>query len=140
MPPAATENLHASAVACGPVGLLITGRSGSGKSSLAIELVSRGLELVADDQVQATVVDGGLLLAAPDRLKDRIEARGLGILGCPTRPAWARYVVDLDETEVARLPGPQETVIADVTLPLVRRVESPAFPAMLYTLLTGGFA
>ena len=45
------DTIHASAVALGPVGLLIMGASGSGKSSLALELMARGAKLVADDQV-----------------------------------------------------------------------------------------
>lgn len=133
-------HLHASAVACGQTGLLIRGKSGSGKSELALELLARGADLVADDQVLVTRKDEGLLLAAPDPLENRIEVRGLGILGVPTRVAWARYVVDLDEVETARLPEPQETVIAGVTLSRLRRVEGPAFPSMLYVLLQGGFA
>ena len=140
MAPKTTELVHASAVACGTTGLLIRGKSGSGKSALAIELVARGAELVSDDQVHVTCKDDGLLMSAPAALANRIEARGLGILGAATRPAWARYVVDLDVPETKRLPEPQETVIAGVALSLVRRVESPAFPSMLYVLMKGGFA
>lgn len=134
------ELLHASAVALGPAGLLITGKSGTGKSSLALELVSRGAELVADDQVHLTRKEDGLLMTAPDPIAGRIEARGIGILTCPTRPAWARWVVDLDDVETERLPERQETVIAGVPLPRLHRVESAAFPAMLYTLLQGDLA
>ena len=140
MAPATSEILHASAVACGTVGLLIRGKSGSGKSSLALELMARGADLVADDQVQVTRKDEGLLMTAPEALADRIEARGLGLLSAPTHPAWARYVVDLDVTETARLPEPQETVIAGVPISTLRRVESPAFPSMLYVLMNGGIA
>jgi hypothetical protein len=44
----------------------------------------------------------------------------------------------LDEVETERLPERHETVIADVTLPSIRKVESPAFPAMLCALMNGG--
>ena len=63
------------------VGVLITGESGSGKSELALELISRGHRLVADDapeftQIAPDVLDG----TCPDLLQDLLELRGLGVL------------------------------------------------------------
>ncbi len=63
------------------IGVLITGESGSGKSELALELVTRGHRLVADDapeftQIAPDVLDG----TCPDLLQDLLELRGLGVL------------------------------------------------------------
>ncbi|MBS0577570.1 MAG: HPr(Ser) kinase/phosphatase [Proteobacteria bacterium] len=63
------------------IGVLITGESGSGKSELALELISRGHRLVADDaplftQIAPDVLDG----TCPDLLQDLLELRGLGVL------------------------------------------------------------
>jgi HPr kinase/phosphorylase len=63
------------------IGVLVTGESGSGKSELALELVSRGHRLVADDapeftQIAPDVLDG----TCPDLLQDLLEVRGLGVL------------------------------------------------------------
>ncbi len=63
------------------IGVLITGESGSGKSELALELVTRGHRLVADDAPQFTqiapdVLDG----TCPELLQDLLELRGLGVL------------------------------------------------------------
>ncbi|MDJ1017685.1 MAG: serine kinase [Paracoccaceae bacterium] len=133
--------LHASAVAVEGRGLLITGASGSGKSSLALELISRGARLVADDRVSAEPLpEGALRLTPPDAIAGRIEARGVGLLALPHEIAHASAVVDLDETETDRLPERHEVVIAGVALPLLRAVESPAFPAMLLAYLHGGRA
>ena len=132
-------NLHASAVAFGPLGLVILGASGTGKSSLALELMAMGATLVADDRVIATPdLQGGLRLSAPAPLEGLIEARGLGLLRVEHRPAMAAWVVTLDEVEDMRLPHRHETVIAEVVLPLIRKVESPAFHAMLCALMNGG--
>ena len=134
----AAEVLHASAVALGGRGLLITGRSGSGKSSLALDLISRGATLVSDDRTIATPRPGGLLwLSAPATIAGRIEARGVGILALTAAEAPARLVVALDDTETSRLPEARETVIAGIALPLLRAVESAAFPAMLLACLSG---
>jgi HPr kinase/phosphorylase len=63
------------------IGVLVTGESGSGKSELALELLSRGHRLVADDapeftQIAPDVLDG----TCPDLLQDLLELRGLGVL------------------------------------------------------------
>src|SRR6266851_8789110 len=67
------------------LGVLITGDSGAGKSELALELISRGHGLVADDVVEiskiaATTLEG----RCPPMLKDFLEVRGLGLLNIRT--------------------------------------------------------
>lgn len=133
-----SELVHASAIAVGPSGLLITGKSGAGKSTLALSLVALGADLVADDQVRLTRKDSGLIMSAPSALKDHIEVRGLGILRQPTRPGVLHMAVDLDTIETDRLPNRHDIVIAGERIRQLRRVESPAFPSMLYILLGGG--
>jgi HPr kinase/phosphorylase len=67
------------------LGVLIIGDSGVGKSELALELVSRGHGLVADDvvdisRIALTTLEG----RCPPMLKDFIEVRGLGVLNIRT--------------------------------------------------------
>lgn len=67
------------------VGVLVTGDSGAGKSELALELISRGHGLVADDVVEISRVAAGVLEGrCPEMLKDFLEVRGLGILNIRT--------------------------------------------------------
>ncbi|KAF7600822.1 MAG: HPr kinase/phosphorylase [Candidatus Dactylopiibacterium carminicum] len=67
------------------VGVLITGDSGAGKSELALELISRGHGLVADDVVEISRVAANVLEGrCPEMLKDFLEVRGLGILNIRT--------------------------------------------------------
>lgn len=63
------------------IGVLITGEAGSGKSELALELLTRGHRLVADDapeftQITPDIIDG----TCPPAIQDNLEVRGLGIL------------------------------------------------------------
>jgi HPr kinase/phosphorylase len=67
------------------MGVLITGVSGAGKSELALELISRGSGLIADDVVELhrvgpSTIDG----RCPPLLKDFLEVRGLGVLNIRT--------------------------------------------------------
>lgn len=62
-------------------GVLITGESGIGKSEVALELIKNGHMLVADDAVEVRRVDEESLRGkAPERIKNLLEVRGLGIL------------------------------------------------------------
>jgi HPr kinase/phosphorylase len=63
------------------IGVVITGDSGVGKSELALELISRGHGLVADDVVEVSRVSPHILEGrCPELLRDFIEVRGLGLL------------------------------------------------------------
>ena len=130
--------VHGTAVALGQRALLFQGKPGSGKSSLALELISRGATLVADDRVVVTPRETGLVATVPERLAGLVEARGVGLLQLPYTSAQIVAVVDMDTTEAERLPHAHVTVIADQALPLLHKVESPAFAAMLLAYLKGG--
>jgi HPr kinase/phosphorylase len=63
------------------IGVLITGPSGIGKSELALELISRGHRLIADDaplfsRIAPDIING----TCPKTLQDFLEVRGLGII------------------------------------------------------------
>lgn len=63
------------------VGVLITGQSGLGKSELALDLVSRGHRLIADDAPEfARIAPDTINGTCPDLLQNFLEVRGLGVL------------------------------------------------------------
>ncbi|MBU0689349.1 MAG: HPr(Ser) kinase/phosphatase [Gammaproteobacteria bacterium] len=67
------------------VGVMITGDSGVGKSELALELITRGNGLVADDIVDLFRISPEALEGrCPELLRDLLEVRGLGILNIRT--------------------------------------------------------
>jgi HPr kinase/phosphorylase len=67
------------------MGVLITGASAIGKSELALELISRGNGLVADDIVELYRISPDTLEGrCPGVLRDFLEVRGIGILNIRT--------------------------------------------------------
>lgn len=67
------------------VGVMITGDSGVGKSELALELITRGNGLVADDITELYRISPETLEGrCPDLLRDFLEVRGLGVLNIRT--------------------------------------------------------
>ncbi|MDB5668651.1 MAG: aldolase [Alphaproteobacteria bacterium] len=114
-----SETVHASTVAIGGRGVLIFGRSGAGKSDLALRLIDRGAHLVSDDYTVVSTRAGALLTAPPDTIAGKMELRGVGIIdlsyesGVP-----AALIVDLDQ-DPDRLPEPGTRDIAGVAIPVI---------------------
>ncbi|MFA3781903.1 HPr(Ser) kinase/phosphatase [Melioribacteraceae bacterium 4301-Me] len=74
-------SVHGSFVDVYGVGMLFIGKSGIGKSEVALDLVERGHRLVADDVVILTKKGEGILMGAgTDLVKHFMEVRGIGII------------------------------------------------------------
>lgn len=77
--------LHGVLVDIYGVGVLITGKSGVGKSETALELIKRGHRLVADDRVEIHQKNHDTLIGSPPPIIEHLlEIRGLGIIDVMT--------------------------------------------------------
>ena len=125
------------------IGVLITGDSGAGKSELAIELVSRGHRLVADDapeftQIAPDVLDG----TCPDLLQDLLEVRGLGVLNvrqmfgdtAVKRNKYLRLIVHLSRPHLEPQPTGLERITGDLG---VRRILDLDVPLITLPVMPG---
>lgn len=73
--------LHGVLVDVYGIGVLITGKSGVGKSETALELVKRGHRLVADDLVEIREVSKNVLIGnSPKLIEHMMEIRGVGVI------------------------------------------------------------
>jgi len=130
--------LHASCVAVQDRGVLILGPSGSGKSSLALQLMAMGAALVADDRCEITVETGMAIARCPQAIIGLIEARGVGILRADTLPqARLSLVVDLGQIETHRLPPRRHVSVAGVQIDLVLGPVSGHLSAAVLCYLKG---
>lgn len=125
------------------IGVLITGESGAGKSELALELLTRGHRLVADDapeftQIAPDVLDG----ACPDLLQDMLEVRGLGVLNvremfgdtAVKRNKYLRLIVHLTQPGLYCEPGGLERITGDLG---ARRVLDLDVPMITLPVIAG---
>ena len=112
-----SEMVHATTVAKDGRGVVITGRSGSGKSDLALRLIDRGFVLVSDDQTIIGKSGGSLIAWAPETIRGKIEVRGVGILNMAfVDSAAVSLWVELTD-EIKRLPDHEKHMILGVEVP-----------------------
>lgn len=104
-----STTLHGVFMEVFTIGVLITGEPGCGKSELALELITRGHRLIADDvpeftQISPDIIDG----TCPEALQDCIEVRGLGVLN--VRQMFGDAAIKLNKflRLIIRLELPQE--------------------------------
>ena len=115
-----SEMLHASSVAIDGRAVLITGRSGSGKSDLALRLLDRGFTLVSDDQTLVRRVGDRLVASAPPTITGKLEIRGIGIVEVPTSSDVPIALLVELAGDIERLPDEgSERQILGVALPMV---------------------
>mgnify|MGYP002078612723 CR=1 FL=1 len=126
---------QAGCVAIGGKGILIEGAPGTGKSSLALALVDRGAQFIADDGVLLDAANGGVIARPHPRTQSLIEVRNLGLLTIPCGgSARIALVITLDPL-APRYPNHGESLtFASVALPHVRiwpQEQPPAIKAEL---------
>lgn len=113
--------IHATALAYKRKGLLFMGPSGSGKSDLALRLMNRGGELIADDQVCLRVEGTELVAFSPQSIHGKCEVRSLGILTFRALDSHAiDFIIELKPlSEISRYPFDSNVKnLCDLTLPV----------------------
>lgn len=118
---------------------MILGASGSGKSSLALDMMALGATLVADDRVCLAQQDQKIIASVPPALAGLIEARGIGLLhATPGDPVPLACVIDLDQVETSRMPPQRHIQLVGQSIALLFRVETPHFSSALVQYLKAG--
>ena len=118
-----SEMLHATTVVKDGRAVVIAGRSGSGKSDLALRLFDRGFGLVSDDQTFVSKTDDRLIARAPPSIRGKLEVRGIGIVEVePVDDVPICLIVELSDA-VARMPEAGLTrMLLGIAVPMVEIV------------------
>jgi len=125
-----TTQIHGSAVVVDGRGCLIIGASGSGKSALALGLMSHGAELVADDGILAVRRGDEIWIAAQPTLAAAIEVRYVGLLVTSlSEPVRLELVIDLDSEETERLPQQHVHEVLGVELRCLHKASNFPLPS-----------
>lgn len=133
-----SETVHGTAVASRGRGLLITGEPGAGKSTLALELIALGADLVSDDRVEV-FTHGDALGLRPTGAPGLIEARGVGLIELPhAGTAALNYWVDLDLPATERLPTAPYRDLLGHKVPVILGKGRGGLAAILWVLLSRG--
>ncbi|MCC7412454.1 MAG: HPr(Ser) kinase/phosphatase [Gammaproteobacteria bacterium] len=138
---AATVTVHGVYMEVTAIGVLITGPPGVGKSELALELITRGHRLVADDTPQFSRIAPDIVNGTcPRELTDFLEVRGIGVINvrqlfgdsAVKANKYLRLIVHLDplgpkhQDETKRLEGTYRTRnILDVQIPEISLPVAP---------------
>jgi serine kinase of HPr protein (carbohydrate metabolism regulator) len=146
MPDTKPRNIHGTALLIGEHGVLVTGPSGAGKTTLALALIdhcrTRGVFslLVGDDQLFFAAHGGRLVCRAPASIAGLCEVHGIGPRPLAFEPT---AVIDLvvrlvEPADMARLQDESTETIAGCRLPRidVARQNVPAALPMLMARLS----
>ena len=142
----AAHNFHATAIVLGMTGLLFTGPSGSGKSSMAFACLNAARQaglyaaLIADDQVFIEQAGPHIIARRPETIAGLMEFRGTGIGAVESLPSALMHAA------VRCLPpgdGERLQIGEGLSLPLVRILTGTADPFSILRVflpITGGNA
>ena len=130
--------LHASAVAVDGFGCLIVGRAESGKSTLALQMIAAGADLVSDDLTLVARTGDVLIIGPPPESAGRVEIRGAGLIRLPTTQAQLALIIDLDRAEASRLPPPRFRHLLGVASPIILGRDRVGLAAIASLILKNG--
>ncbi len=111
------ETIHATALVIGECGILIRGKSGAGKSSLALSMISEAknshlfARLVSDDRVRLFATHSHLIALVHPSIEGLIEVRQIGIINLDyEKSCVVRLVIDLEDNPPRMIAIEDETV------------------------------
>ena len=115
------KQFHSTSVVIEDLGVLIRGKSGIGKSDLALRLIDSGATLISDDLTICKKIDGYLYLYPHSETKGLLEVREIGIMTVPyVENIKLTLVVELVEEQFERIPRIMSCNILGMKFPKIQ--------------------
>jgi serine kinase of HPr protein (carbohydrate metabolism regulator) len=115
------KQFHSTSVVIEDLGVLIKGKSGIGKSDLALRLIDSGATLISDDLTICKKIDDYLYLYPHSETKGLLEVREIGIMTVPyVENVKLTLVVELVEEKFERIPRIMSCNILGVKFPKIK--------------------
>ncbi len=131
--------IHATCVSVNNNGLLIVGKSSTGKSSLALDLIFSGGKLIADDITKIFLKNNLVYASAPKNLPSGLEVRNFGIIQVPIlKETSINLVIDLSKMETERLPQNRTIEILNTEIPYYKCSKLNNLSKIIYFLTKFG--
>jgi serine kinase of HPr protein (carbohydrate metabolism regulator) len=134
----AEQITNVSCVAISGRAIVIQGKPGSGKSSLALGLIDRGGVLVGDDGISIAKRGKRLWASPAPNIAGKLEVRGVGIFDMPTTHAPIALILRLCAM-AERMPEVQTAAISGISIPQIDFQAAGAFQAIRAELALSRF-
>ena len=116
-----TKRVHSTSVVIEDAGVMIIGKSGSGKSDLALRLIDSGATLISDDITICETNGKSIFLFPPNETKGLLEVREIGIMTVPyIENIKLKLLVELVEKEIDRLPKQIITKLMNIKIQKIK--------------------
>ena len=116
------KNIHATCISIKKKGVLFLGKSGTGKSDMALKMIAYcQARLVADDRVDLRSYKDRLMATCPEKIKNLLEVRNVGIINLKAvKSAFVELAVELTTAQQERLPEQKFYEFEDIKIPLIK--------------------
>ena len=118
------DNIYATCISLNHKGILLLGKSGAGKSDLALRLIEgMGAVLVSDDRTEIRVENNSIYASCPETIKGLLEVRGIGIIKKNfLAQEKIKLIVELvdDYNKIERLPNKESFEYEGIKIPKIK--------------------
>ena len=116
-----SKNFHSTSVVVEDLGIMIIGKSGSGKSDLALRLIDSGAMLISDDLTICKKSGDFLYLNSHKETRGLLEVREIGIMTVPyIDNIKLALIVELTDIDLKRSPGEISCKILGIRVPKIK--------------------
>ena len=116
-----TKRVHSTSIVIEDAGVMITGKSGFGKSDLALRLIDSGATLISDDITICEKIGNSIFLFPPNEIKGLLEVREIGIMTVPyIENIKLSLLVELVEKEIDRFPQQTFTNLMNIKIQKIK--------------------